>query len=210
MPADTANQESSSPITSMPHQPIMQAMASFHIDGTGFGMSIVSLSLDNDQHLRVYKQSDQANQASIPDEPIVNLAATDVTRVYAILSKILIRTSGRWYMFDLSGAAADLTQLSTSIADALSPGMGASYFVRIKDILAKLPMDEWLDALQQNQFPVKRSGYNEFITKKVLPHLLISFLISILLGIVLIFIWAFVAINGPTWLIYLEYYLSPR
>ena len=166
----------------------MQAKASFHIDGTGFGLSIVSLSLDDDHHLRVYNQSDQANQALTAQEPIVDITAADVTRVYANLSKILIKTTSRWYMFDLSGYGSDLTLLSSSIADALSPGMGASYFVRTKDILAKLPMDEWLDALQQNQFPVKRSGFNEFLTKKVLPHLFISFLICLLLGIVLLFI----------------------
>ena len=188
MQEETKTQESSSPITSKPHQPIMQAKASFHIDGTGFGMSIVSLSLDDDHHLRAYKQSGQTNQSSIQEEPIVDIAATDVTRVYALYTKILVKTTSRWYMFDLSGYAADVTQLTSSIADALSPGMGAGYFFRLKDILAKLPMDEWLDALQQNQFPVRKSRYNEFVTKKVLPHLLISFIISLLLGVVLILI----------------------
>jgi len=187
----------------------MQAKASFHVDGTGFGTSTVSLSLDDDHHLRVYKQSDQANQV-LTLEPVVDIAATDVTRVYASLSKILIKTTTRWYVFDLSGNAADVAGLSSAIADVALPGMGGYYFIRLKGILAKLPMDEWLDSLQQEQFPVRRSGFNEFYTKKVLPHLFISFIIGLILGVALILIVCIVVFNGPGWLQDLRYFLFPQ
>ncbi len=207
---ETKNQEGPPLITSKPYQSIMRAETGFQEGLSSLNTIAVSLSLDDDHHLRVYKRSDNANKALVPEVPYRDIAATDVRRVYASLYQIVVKTAARTYCFDLSGGEGGGAQMSSALGGAAIPGGGIAGLITLKYILAKLPIDDWLDAMQKDQFPVKKSRLNDIITKKVLPHLFISLIIGILLFVVLIFIWAFVAINGPTWLIYLEYYLSPR
>ena len=172
MQEETINQETSPPISSKPHQPIMQAEAGYQEGFTIVSTITVLLSLDDDHYLRVYKQSDQANQASIPAELYLEIAATDVKRAYASFSsssrisitpQIVIKATAKTYRFNLSGGAPGLAEFQPLL-------------------------DDWLDALQQDQFPVRKSRFNDFMAKKVLPHLLLTFMISISLFVVVILI----------------------
>ena len=186
MPAETQNQESSSQLTSKQHLPIMQAEAGFQRGRTVFSTIVVLLSLDDDHYLRVYKQSDHANQASIPPEPYLEIAAADVTRAYASTPQIVIKTTARRYRFDLSGGVPD----------------GAEF---------QPLLDKWLEALQQDQFPVKRSAFNDFMVNKILSHSFLSIMIvGVLSVVVLILIVCIVIFNGPGWFQDLRYFLFPQ
>lgn len=188
MQAENENQETSPTITSKQHKPIMQAESGFQEGLSSLNTIAVSLSLDDDHHLRIYKRSEDTNQVLVPKEPYRDIAATDVKRVYASLYQIIVKTRAKKYRFDLSGGEGGGAQLSSIIGGAALPGGGIAGLIRLKYILANLPMDDWLDALQQEQFPVRKSGFNEFLTKKALPHLFISFIIGLILGIILVLI----------------------
>lgn len=97
-------------------------------------------------------------------ELYLEIAATDVTRAYASTPQIVIKTAARRYRFDLSGGAPGLPEFQPLL-------------------------DKWLEALQQDQFPVKRSAFNDFVVNKIFSHSFLSiFIVGLLSVVVIIFI----------------------
>ncbi|MEP7204894.1 MAG: hypothetical protein ABI716_01735 [Candidatus Saccharibacteria bacterium] len=193
MQTDNQNQPSTLPITTNAPQPILQKEVYYNPDGTLFkaGAKLnlarpVILSLDADQHLRVYEIDKSSQQRT----QILDISAPEVSRVYSMQSVLLIKTPKRLYQFDTSYAQrvnALYAQVRGGMAALISPFFGMFGMGAMKSMYENNPADIWLDTLRKHQYPVKVSRIDQF-SKRMYSHLLLALLIGFVLLIVISFV----------------------
>jgi len=177
------NQEKVSPAVTKSNDNSLQIVASFQDGLTILNTFLVFLSLDADQHLRIYRRaSKDFVSPTVSDELFMDLTAADVTRIDLSQTKLMIKTGGKRYRIDLSGYDANLAQLSAGGVGG-APGSNARILfavLRIKDAIARTPIDTWFATLKQYNFPIKSSKLNEFVTKVALQHLVATIVIGMI------------------------------
>ncbi len=97
-----------------------------------------------------------------------------------MMTQLIIVVGDRKYRFDTNGYQTTGVLLGTAAG-----GIGG--LIGMKIILAQNPVDVWLNTLQQYQFSIRLSTYNNFLIK-VYKHIFLTFFINLIATIFLIIV----------------------
>jgi len=185
---ETNNQQTQTATLDHKSELPLQANASFMVGQTIFSMRSVLMSLDKDTHLRIYKQPDGSDEQAAFNEIVLDIAPETVKNVYVLQTVLVVKIPGRTCRFDLSGGKSVSASLKAIGGNVAIPAGGMAGIVQMESLIDELPLDLWLEAMQEAGFPVKRSKYNDFQNKWILTFvkgILAAFVIFIVYVIVM-------------------------